>query len=334
MAFTLALILAYIFGRFRSVKFSKYASSLIKERKRMTKMQGRMHVVRKYRKICSFLQTANVIIALSVLIADIYFSFQKSSMILIEPFRVVFKAIKDLKYFMIISLAIFVITGIFRSILSKYQRSLVENQQSAKQTKDAFLKNLLNEIGPEITDSLFSSIGQDLMDENRMLRRDLMRNKESANKCSRDIIVKKTYIESYHDFLEAMSNFTWCNYCVRSIMKKKLRPCGSGITLISDDGSQALSVRGRQQLNENTSIDNSPHDDARGRSTTGVASPLLTKLICYKSCLPSFFKHVEQLKNKLKEQQATIQVMDKRLSETYKGQLDDDIDFDDLCSKN
>jgi len=184
-------------------------------------MQGRMHTVRKYRKMCSFLMTLNVVIVVTVVAADIYFSFHKSSMILIEPFRVVYKTIKDLKYFMFISLGIFVLITIFRSIIIWYQRSLVSTQQSAKLTKDTFIKNLLDELGPEITDSLFSSIGADLMDENRMLKADLQKAKETANKCSREVIVKKTYIEAYYDFLQAMGSFKWCDDCGDAIKKKR-----------------------------------------------------------------------------------------------------------------
>jgi hypothetical protein len=304
----------------------------------MVKVQSKLTSVRKYKRWANLIMVVTMLCTIVIVSSNIYFSHLKSATFLVEPVKVLVKTSKDLRYLLLSSLAIFTLTALLRVLMGKYLGSLLSFQQSAKVTKDVFIRSLLEELGPDITDSLFTYIGQQSTEDILVLKEKLREIKEESIDCSRNVIVKKTFIETYNDFLEAIGNYTWCQDCMKSVIGKRLRPSGSGITLVSEDGSLKSSRQVEDENQKRNSLDEvEPSEEVmqegRRRSHTQDNTLQSSRLICVKKCLPTFLNYVEDLKNKMKEQHAKIEKMDKNLEITLQGQLENDGDIENLGPK-
>lgn len=349
--------LAYLLGKLSAQSFSKYASSLLKQKKKLAKVQQRMHQLRTFKSwILRSIFLLCMILAGSIFYA-IYLKFGTLTSLWHHPIAVVKTLYSEWSLQLaLISSFIGILVLVKRGIVY-WQRGLVNDQEETKHTKDNFIKSLLHELGDDITDSLFMSIGHDQVKENKALIKSLLDLKETANKDRREIIVKNTFIDSYVDFMQSIGSFKWCSNCMTPLIGKSLRasPSGANLLLVSEESANT-SPNGNLLRQNTTQSIISEHGDSKTDTPTEARANNQTKpldkpaiaplqvaqglqrsssfLVCHSGCLSRYLRHVEQLKKKMKEQHAEVAVLDKQLEATLKNQILDDIEFDDPSSKD
>lgn len=351
------MVAAYLTGKFSAVSLSKYALNLLKQKKKLARVQRKMHLIRQFKSWALWTMVALVVIALGLVGTMLYMKFGTVSLIWKDPWIVQRKIYTELWGPLTVILGLLVLMLGVRRVLTLWQKSLLNDQEETKHVKDNFIKSLFHELGDDITDSVFMSIGQDLMTENKELVAELQSLKESANSARKEIIVKRTYAESYADFMQALGSFNWCSNCMKPLIGKSLQssPSGTNIFLVNENGSpnpnssrKPLSPRDIEKKDEPSKVvdarlvDPGSKDVAPAQSTQpSISSPTsftlqrsASLLVCHNGCLTRYLNHVEQLKKKMKEQHAEIRVLEKQLESTLRNQIFDDIDFNDPPSKN
>lgn len=222
VAYVLILFVAYYYGKNSGVSLSKYGQALQNYQNKISTVKVRLGQVSTAMTALSVISTLSLLAAILVFVAELYSVSGQFVLLKHAPMSTLRRTFMHVKMPVLILLGIFTVGNLIRKILGLWHKSLINSQKEVQVDKERSIMDLLDDLGPEITDALSTSVAKPIKDENHELHNTLRNVEKDANEKRKNIIITKNYIDAYDDFLKGLGEFSWCKECMAAVSNNRL----------------------------------------------------------------------------------------------------------------